>query len=74
MTQLIVSLDDKALLPNVKAAIRMLRGVTSVEVCREEKTPNAKTLQAMREVESGDTVVCDTMDDYLKLVGYDVQD
>lgn len=75
MTQLIVSLDDKALLPDVKAAIRMLRGVTSVEVCKEEKKePNAKTLQAMREVESGDTIVCDTMDDYLKLVGYDVQD
>lgn len=74
MTQLIVSLDDKTLLPSVKAAIRMLRGVTSVKVCKEEKVPNAKTLQAMREVESGDTVVCDTMDDYLKLVGYGIQD
>lgn len=74
MAQLIVSLDDNTLLPSVKAAIRMLRGVTSVKVCKEEKAPNAKTLQAMREVENGDTVVCDTMDDYLKLVGYDVQD
>lgn len=66
MAQLIVSLDDKALLPDVKAAIRMLRGVSSVKVCKEEKVPNAKTLQAMREVENGDTIVCDTMDDYLK--------
>lgn len=74
MAQLIVSLDDKTLLPNVKAAIRMLRGVTSVKVCKDEAKPNAKTLQAMREVENGDTVVCDTMDDYLKLVGYGVQD
>lgn len=73
MTRLIVSLDDKTLLPNVKAAIRMLRGVTSVKVCKEDKIPNAKTLQAMREVENGDTMVCDTMDDYLKLVGYGVQ-
>lgn len=74
MAQLIVSLDDKALLPGVRAAIRMLRGVTSVKVCKEESKPNAKTLQAIHEVESGDTIVCDTMDDYLKLVGYDVQD
>lgn len=32
------------------------------------------TIRAMREVESGDTVICDTMDDYLKLVGYGIQD
>lgn len=74
MAQLIVSLDDKALLPGVKAAIRMLRGVTSVKVCKEVSKPNAKTIRAMREVESGDTVICDTMDDYLKLVGYGIQD
>lgn len=73
MTQLIVSLDDQKLLPNVKAAIRMLRGVASVKVCKNEPTLNPKTLQAMREVENGDTIVCDTMEEYLKLVGYDVQ-
>ena len=32
------------------------------------------SIRAMREVESGDTVICDTMDDYLKLVGYGIQD
>lgn len=74
MTQLIVSLNDETLLPGVKAAIRMLRGVSSVKVCKEENKPNAQTLQAMHEVESGDTIMCDTMDDYLKLVGYDVSD
>lgn len=74
MTQLIVSLDDKTLLPGVKSAIRMLRGVTSVKVCPEERTPNATTLKAMHEVENGDTIVCDTMSDYLKLVGYGVQE
>lgn len=74
MTQLIVALDDNTLLPDVKAAIRMLRGVISVKECKREATPNMTTLQAMHEAKSGDTIVCETMDDYLKLVGYGVQD
>lgn len=74
MTQLIVSLEDKSLLDNVKAAISMLRGVSSVKECEQTPTPNQTTLQAIRDVENGNTIVCDTMDDYLKLVGYGIQD
>lgn len=48
--------------------------MTQLIVSSDEVGANAKTLQAMREVENGDTVVCDTMVDYLKLVGYGVQD
>lgn len=62
IAQSIVPLEDKILMSGVKAAIRMLRGITPVKVCKDEAKPNAKTLQAMREVESGDTTVCGTKD------------
>lgn len=74
MAQLIVSLENRKMLGKVKTAISMLRGVTSVKVSEEEEKPNAETLRAMHEAENGDTILCNTMDDYLKLVGHDVQD
>lgn len=74
MTQLIVSLEDQKMLGKVKTAISMLRGVASVKLCKTGNTPNKKTLQAMHEAETEDTIVCDTMDDYLKLVKHGVQD
>lgn len=74
MTQLIVSLDDATMLNNVRTAIRMLRGVKSVKVYNDNKIPNSKTLKAMQEAESGNTIACDNIEEYLKLVNYDVQD
>lgn len=74
MTQLIVSLSNQRMLNPVKSAIGLLRGVASVEVSNHKEHPNAKTLRAMHEAETGDTILCDTIDDYLKLVGDDVQD
>lgn len=52
----------------------MLRGVASVKVYNKENEPNTTTVQAMHEAESGDTILCDTMEDYLKLVDHDIQD
>lgn len=74
MEQLIVSLDDNAALSKVKNAIGMLKGVSSVKVSRLKQKPNATTIKAINEAKNGDTIVCDTMDDYLKLVGYCIQD
>lgn len=74
MTQLIVSLEDRNMLNKVKTAISMLRGVASVKVYNKENEPNTTTVQAMHEAESGDTILCDTMEDYLKLVDHDIQD
>lgn len=74
MEQLIVSLDDNAALSKVKNAIGMLKGVSSVKVSRLKQKPNATTIKAINEAKNGDTIVCDTMDDYLKLVGYGIQD
>lgn len=74
MTQLIVSLDDATLLNNVKTAIRMLRGVKSVKVYNDNVKPNSKTIKAMQEAESGNTIVCDNIEEYLKLVDYGLQD
>ncbi len=74
MEQLIVSLDDNAALSKVKNAIGMLKGVSSVKVNRLKQKPNATTIKAINEVKNGDTIVCDTMEDYLKLVGYGIQD
>lgn len=69
MPQLIVSVDDATMLRDVKKAISLLRGVTAVKVSRKsEAKPNAATLKAMQEAESGDTVKCNGMGKYLKLV------
>lgn len=74
MTQLIVSIDDVSLLGDIRKAIKLLRGVAGVQVSHVADEPNATTLQAMREVETGQTVVCDTMEDYLRLVDDELQD
>lgn len=75
MTQLTVSIDDisPSSLRDVKRAIRMLRGVRSVREQRARKA-NPVTLKAMKAAEAGDTIVCEDMQAYLKLVGYEVQD
>lgn len=66
MTQLIVSLEDKSILAEIKNAIKMLRGVVAVDEATD--LPNQTTLDAMREAESGCVVVCENMEEYLKAV------
>lgn len=69
MTQLLVSLEDNSMLADIKKAIRLLRGVTSVKTFgASNKEINAETEAAIKELESGGGIVCDDMESYLKLV------
>ena len=76
MTQLTVSLEDvsPSVLMYVKKTISMLRGVVSVRVNRIADRPNASTIKAIEDAESGDTIKVGTMDDYLKFVGDGLSD
>lgn len=74
MTQLIVSIEDVSLLGDIRKAIKLLRGVASVQVSDVAGVSNEATLRAMHEVETGQTVVCDSMEDYLRLVDDELQD
>lgn len=59
------------MLADIKKAIRLLRGVTSVKTfgtSNKEITVNAETEAAIKELESGGGIVCDDMESYLKLV------
>ena len=66
MPELIVKVDDASLLPDLKRAIKLLRGVASIAVKKEK--PVDVTLQAMRDAEEGRTVKCMDFEDYLKKV------
>lgn len=74
MTQLIVSLDDSSMIGDIKQAIRLLRGVVSVRETGKEDYPNAGTLRAIEELESGNTTLCSDFDAYLKLVSRELPD
>lgn len=66
MTQLTVSIENPSMLPDIRKAIKMIRGVVSVKT--EKNKPNATTLAAIKEAENGEGVFCDSFDEYLKIV------
>lgn len=71
MTQLIVSLEDNSMLNDIKKAIRLLRGVSSVKISKssyKEEKINAETEKAIQELESGGGIMCENMESYLKFV------
>lgn len=68
MTQLIVSLNDGIVLNDIKKAIKLLRGVADVRVCRKESPMPKATRRAIEELKRGDTVTVNSMDEYLKLM------
>lgn len=74
MAQLIVSLEDNSLTGDIKKAIKMLRGVVSVKECDVNELPNDTTVAAIDELESGNTIVCEDFESYLKLVDGELQD
>ncbi len=74
MTQLIVSLEDASMLSEIKKAIRLLRGVVSVKVAETSAKPNATTVEAIEELNNGQTIVCEDFESYLKLVKGDLSD
>ena len=68
MTQLIVSLEENSSLADIKKAIRMLRGVVSVKTSKKIDNPNKETVAAMKAADRGDTITCESFEDYLELV------
>ena len=69
MTQLIVKIEDTNLLSELKQAILMLRGVVSISERGEASIGlNETTLKAMEEARSGETIKCNSFEEYLKLV------
>ena len=65
MTQLIVNIEDVSLLAELKRAIMLLRGVSSITECPD--TANGcieTTLNAMNDAKSGDTIKCRSFEDY----------
>ncbi len=69
MTQLIVNIEDTSLLAELKRAIMLLRGVSSItEWTDTTDVFNETTLEAMNEAKIGDTIKCRSFEDYLKLV------
>lgn len=70
MTQLIVNIEDVSLLEKLKAAIKLLKGIGSVTERNESNITdyNETTLQAMEEAKAGDTIKCNSFEEYLELV------
>lgn len=68
MTQLIVSVEDASVLADIKKAIRLLKGVASVKVCKPGARPNATTLKAIDDAANGRTIKCGNFNSYLKFV------
>ena len=68
MTQLIVTIEDASLLPDLKKAIKMSRGVENISVKKAETPLNETTLRAMRDVKEGHTIKCKSVEEYLEKV------
>lgn len=68
MAQLIVTVEDASLLPDLKKAIKMLRGVGNISVKKAEASLSETTLRAMRDVKEGRTVKCKSFEEYLEKV------
>lgn len=68
MTQLVVTIEDSELLPELKRAIKMLRGVKDITVCRTTDISNESTKRAIKEWQEGKTVKCKDFEEYLTKV------
>lgn len=68
MAQLVVTIDDSKLIPDLKKAIKMLKGVSNISVNKNVSEANKKTLEAIRAAQNGNTIKCDSFEDYLKKV------
>jgi hypothetical protein len=69
MPQLMITVDDASLLPGIKKAIKLLRGVTHVSVSKPSiTTAKQKTLDAIHEAREGKTIHCQSFEDYLEKV------
>ena len=60
MAQLVVTIDDSKLLPDLKKAIKMLKGVTHISVNKNVSKANKKNLEAIRDAKNDNTIKCDS--------------
>ena len=63
MTELTVSIEDVSMLEQIKQAISMLRGVSSVTLKRRRKTSMDR---AIEDIEQGRVYKYDSLDDLIK--------
>ena len=63
MTQLTVSVEDASMLDQIKQAISLLRGVSSVTLKRRRKTSMER---AIEDIEQGRVYKYDSLDDLIK--------
>jgi len=63
MTQLTVSIEDVTMLEQIKQAISLLRGVSSVTLKRPRKTSMDR---AIEDIEQGRVYKYDSLDDLIK--------
>lgn len=69
MTQIIVNVEDVSLLADLKRAIMMLRGVSSITEKTDVTNDSYETtLRAMEEAKTGKTIKCSSFEEYLKAV------
>ena len=70
MTQIIVNIEDASLLNDIKRAIALLRGVASIVENKDASSDsNSTTIEAMNDAKAGNTIKCNSFEDYLNLVG-----
>lgn len=68
MYELIATIDNPSIAENIRQAVAMLKGVSSVRVVQRELTPEDITLRAIEEAREGKGQVFHTdkdFDDYL---------
>ena len=66
-TQMIVTLDQDAIIPDIKRAMRLMRGVLSIRMVRPKRAANAispslaqQMTQAREEYANGETISCNS--------------
>jgi len=62
MTQLTVSIEDSSMLEQIRQAISLIRGVTSVSVKRQEKTSMDR---AIEDIEDGNVYEATSVQDLI---------
>ena len=62
-----ITLEENAVVSDIKKALKMIRGVASVRVANSSKTeiPNKTTIKAINDVRAGKTFKASSVDDLL---------
>ena len=71
--QMIVTLDRNAIVPDIKRAMRLMRGVLSIRMVRSKKTDNTispalarQIKKAREEYANGETIACNNPQEMLQ--------